>query len=57
MIYNVVTLTEASAVTRIVDEIVNYVEKKDEKSQQGEDGVRVHDRPVKRPTELEEIQR
>ena len=41
MIYNVVTLTEASAVTRIVDEIVNYVEQKDKKSKQGEDGVGV----------------
>ena len=46
MIYNVgVTLTEASPVTRIVDEIVNDVEQKDKKSKQGEDGVRIHNWP------------
>ena len=44
MIYNNVgvTLTEASAVTRIVDEIVNYVEQKDQKSKQCEDCVGIH---------------
>ena len=45
MIYNVVTLTEASAVTRIVDEIVNYVEQKDQKSKQCEDCVGIHNWP------------
>ena len=35
MIYNTgVTLTKASAVTRIVDEIINYVEEEDQKSKQ-----------------------
>ena len=45
MIYNVVTLTEAPAVTRIVDEIVNYVEQKDKESKQCEYGVGIHNWP------------